>query len=506
MTWIVCLTCCLPIGGQASGAPTSPADTLINDILRAQTNAANAPDVQAWLDTALTAKAGAGSEWYAVALCQLGGFDMHVYGNALKAYLDENQVRSAVTRQKYALALLAAGYEDHPFIAATMEDSPGQQGIMSVVYALHLMNNGLSSPVMTLHEAIDRLADLQLEDGGWAINGSAGDVDVTAMTLQALAPHKENEAVAALIDSAMSLLSNRQLPDGTYMSYGIANAESIAQVWITLSALGIDALRDDRFIKDGVTLYDALQTFQLPDGNFCHKVGDGANPNATVQALHAAIAYRRMQEGKSPLLVLDKPVSAAEAPIRTWGYQPIAALCTLGAAMILALVLLVCKKKSPKNYLLLLLLTAGVVTFIFTTDFQSADGYYTEEITVSDAVGTVTLSIRCDELSKQYTGEFIPRDGTVLAETSFPIAKDDTVFTLLTRAAQSHRIHMESSGPEGMIYVAGLAHIYELDYGDLSGWMYSVNGEHVSLSCDQYRLQDGDAVLWQYTLALGNDL
>ena len=46
LTWIMCLTCCLPMGGQASGAPTSLADTLINDILQAQCDAAAAPDVR----------------------------------------------------------------------------------------------------------------------------------------------------------------------------------------------------------------------------------------------------------------------------------------------------------------------------------------------------------------------------------------------------------------------------------------------------------------------------
>ena len=506
LTWVLCLTCCLPIGGQASGASASMADTLITDILRAQCDAASVSGVQELLDTTLTAKAGAGSEWYAVALCQLGGFDLQAYGDALSAYLADNQVRSAVTRQKYALTLLAAGQDDHPFIASTMEDSPGEQGIMSIVYALHLMNNGLSSPVMTAEAAIGKLADLQLDDGGFAITGTAGDVDVTAMTVQALTPNKENETAARLIDDALQLLSKRQQPDGSYMSYGISNTESIAQVWIALSGLGIDALSDARFIKNGATLLDALMAFQLPDGQFSHKLGDSANPNATVQALHAAIAYRRMQEGKSPFLMLDKMQSEVNAPAHTWGYKPIAALCVLGISLICALVLLVCKKKSPKNYILLFLVTIGLITFIFTTDFQSADGYYTKDIAVADAVGTVTLSIRCDRLSKQHTGEYIPKDGVVLADTQIPIAAGDTVYTVLTRAAQTNRIHMESSGPDGMIYIAGLAHLYELDFGDLSGWVYTVNGQRPSMSCDQYVLNDGDTVLWQYTLALGNDL
>ncbi|MBQ8149726.1 MAG: DUF4430 domain-containing protein [Clostridia bacterium] len=49
-------------------------------------------------------------------------------------------------------------------------------------------------------------------------------------------------------------------------------------------------------------------------------------------------------------------------------------------------------------------------------------------------------------------------------------------------------------------------YLYEHAYGELSGWMFFVNGQSASRSCDQYLLQDGDVISWQYTCEMGNDL
>ena len=65
---------------------------------------------------------------------------------------------------------------------------------------------------------------------------------------------------------------------------------------------------------------------------------------------------------------------------------------------------------------------------------------------------------------------------------------------------------MEGSGANGLMYIHGIGNIYEFDFGDLSGWVYMVNGESASVGCDQYVLQDGDQVEWHYTLELGKDI
>ena len=121
-----------------------------------------------------------------------------------------------------------------------------------------------------------------------------------------------------------------------------------------------------------------------------------------------------------------------------------------------------------------------------------------------DAIGTVTLTIRCDKVAGK--AAHIPADGMILAETAMPIAAGDTVYTVLTDAARTHGIHMEASGAQGLMYVHGIGNIYEFDFGDLSGWVYLVNGESASIGCAQYVLQPGDRVEFRYTLELGKDI
>ena len=57
-----------------------------------------------------------------------------------------------------------------------------------------------------------------------------------------------------------------------------------------------------------------------------------------------------------------------------------------------------------------------------------------------------------------------------------------------------------------MAYVAGIQYLYEFDFGDLSGWVYHVNGVSPDVGCGAYALADGDRIEWLYTRALGNDV
>ncbi len=260
-------------------------------------------DPAAWVADTLPEEAGRGSEWYVIALSQSGDeYDFTSYAAALAAYLSETDVPGAVARQRYALALLAVGAEsDYPMRTAV--DSIGQQGIMSWVFGLHLLHNGVTDAAYTEQEILEKLLELQLEDGGWAVSGQQADVDVTAMVLQALADCEES--CAAAIEAGVSLLSARQLSDGGFQSYGTANSESISQVIIALTSLGIDPLKDKRFWKDGVTVLDALGCFRLADGSFCHVIGGERNETATIQAFLALTALRRQARGAGGLYHLD---------------------------------------------------------------------------------------------------------------------------------------------------------------------------------------------------------
>src|SRR5699024_7764412 len=80
-----------------------------------------------------------------------------------------------------------------------------------------------------------------------------------------------------------------------------------AQVIVALTALGIDPLRDERFIKNDQTLLDGLLKYRKSDGGFIHSEmydddnptaqPDESNPMASEQALYTLVALYRHYEG-----------------------------------------------------------------------------------------------------------------------------------------------------------------------------------------------------------------
>lgn len=47
-------------------------------------------------------------------------------------------------------------------------------------------------------------------------------------------------------------------------------------------------------------------------------------------------------------------------------------------------------------------------------------------------------------------------------------------------------------------YVTSINGVSENDYGDPSGWVYTVNGEEIMESADKYELSDGDSIEWKF--------
>ncbi len=488
----------LACAAAAAGQAAHPEEIL--NFKAAQSGVKNAAD---WVAAFLPSTMGQGGEWYAIALSQHGGYDLSACRGALSEYVKSTKVRAATTRQKLTLTLLALGDREHAFVTTTLADSIGKQGVMSWAWGLHLLNNGCTSSEYTSEDIIQTLLSLRKADGGWAITGDVADADATSMVIQALAPHRDDENVAAAIDVALALLSEKQHADGGFSSYGIENAESVAQVIIALCALDIDPFADERFIKNGATLLDALTAFRLADGSFTHEKGGVYNESATAQAFLALAAYQRFQAGEGSIFLLDGDAVPGEMKT-SLGYQPIAAAVIGGIALIVCIVLLVIGKRHPKNFLAVAIIAAVLVAAVFLIDIQSADSYYTAAVTKKDAVGSVMLSIRCDKVAGR--ASHIPADGVLLAKTSFPIAQGDTVYTVLTDAARAKGLHMEASGAQGLMYIHGIGNIYEFDFGDLSGWVYLVNGESASVGCDQFVVHDGDQVELHYTLELGKDI
>ena len=48
------------------------------------------------------------------------------------------------------------------------------------------------------------------------------------------------------------------------------------------------------------------------------------------------------------------------------------------------------------------------------------------------------------------------------------------------------------------LYIEGINGRFEFDEGPTSGWVYTVNGERTSSSCDKYEVKAGDEIVWTY--------
>ena len=145
---------------------------------------------------------------------------------------------------------------------------------------------------------------------------------------------------------------------------------------------------------------------------------------------------------------------------------------------------------------------------------SGADG--SESQSAPDAKKYCTIEIRCDtvanDLSKLKNPEirpYIPSDGVILAKQQVEVYDGETVFDILKRVTRNKRIQLEfrnDKGYTGGVYIEGINHLYEFHGGDLSGWMYSVNGWFPNYGAAAYTVQDGDEILWCYTCDLGKDV
>ena len=127
---------------------------------------------------------------------------------------------------------------------------------------------------------------------------------------------------------------------------------------------------------------------------------------------------------------------------------------------------------------------------------------------------TCTFSIECSTILNNLDKldpaklEMVPSGGVILSKTTVTFYEGESVFDVLQRVCTERGIHMESSWTPiyNSAYVEGIHNLYEFDCGELSGWMYRVNGWYPNYGCSRYQLKDGDVVEWRFTCDLGNDI
>lgn len=251
----------------------------------------------------------------------------------------ESRNPTVTDNERIILALTAIGKDPANVGGENLLKALQNKDIMQVTDTSNTDINGLVMGLLALNSRnytsdtswlVQAVLAQQNEDGSWRASADTkpvGDVDMTAMALQALAPYYKdggNETVNTAVEKALNWLS------GKYRS-GYDSSESCAQVVIALSALNLDANTDARFTKtvEGKTLSvlgNLLQYRVAENGGFKHQFADKAvNEMATEQALCAMAAYARFTEKANALY--DMTDAACAHRFGEWQVT-VAATCT----------------------------------------------------------------------------------------------------------------------------------------------------------------------------------
>lgn len=514
----------------------------------------------AYLTTLGAPTAGSvGGEWMVLGLARSGhDIPESYYDSALALIadkIDENgrlHATKCTTNCRMIVALTAIGRDatnigGYDLITGLSDPAYVRKiGISGIIWTLIALDcGGYEAPAGLDRQAlVQELLDGRTASGGWAVSGQEADPDITAMALQALVPYRQQADVGTAIDGALAVLSAMQDETGNFPSQYGTSSESVAQVIVALSALGIDANTDSRFVRGGVSAMDALLCYLTDDGGFRHIATGQRDGMATEQGFYALTAYRRMQEGKSPLYDMvgqeqtpsatQPPASQAPEPaVPEDGTSRLWYIVVLAGGAVLMLVCLLLRPKLGRRrfsnammVLLIILIAALGIGFALqlrsTQDTQSLGSLYhitpiadNRLVSSADAQNLCTITVRCDTVLDNLSGleqakiPYVPADGVLLPTITVEFTPGESVFDVLRRVCQQADLALEYSWTPlyDSYYLEGIGHLYEYDCGAESGWMYQVNGLFPNYGCSGYQLQPGDVIEWRYTcVGLGSDL
>lgn len=265
-----------------------------------------------------------GGEWMVIDITRAGGECPDGYYENVVDYVKKNinsneqlHASKSTDNSRVILGLTSAGYN--------VTDVAGHNLLMGLTDMTYLKKQGINGPIWALiafdsydykipvnlkakeqasrDKLVDYILSKQLDNGGWALAGKGYDPDITGMAIQALAPYYNSTSkVKAAVDKALNTLSEIQNSNGGFSaSVDGTCSESCAQVIVALAALGINPETDQRFVKNGMSVVDAMCLFALDGGGFAHVPNGKLNGMATEQSQYALAAYYRMLAGKTSL-------------------------------------------------------------------------------------------------------------------------------------------------------------------------------------------------------------
>lgn len=477
------------------------------------------------------------TDWAAYCYARLYGADgAGEYAQSVERHVGELYSAGGFVRpteyQRAAICITVTG--GNPSLAARLGafgcEILDRQGFNAYIWALIALNvTGIQPPegaANTADTLTEYLIAHQHADGSFALMGDGGDVDITAAAVYALAGTDSPGAAEAAQRGADWLAGF-----DSYSTMGVRNCESTAQAVIALSAAG----RRESAEKAAAQ----LEEYRREGGGYAHLPDGEVNQMATAQTLEAFTALALAERGGSlfgeysgaaaePDGAESTPESA-EIPTLTAestsesGIQPgntaqggltsthirIIISAVLGAAAAVCGILFAFRRK--KALIPAAALLAALAGGVWLLDIRTPEEYYSESgggpVRVTVLAECSTVLSHMDIIDPAVNPpEVVPEDGVIIARCEVSLPEGATAFDALAAAARKQRVRVDYTGSAYGTYVRGIGYVTEFGFGELSGWMYTVNGEFPDVSVSDRVLGSGDVVEFRYTCDLGRDV
>lgn len=477
------------------------------------------------------------TDWAAYCYARLYGADgSEEYAQSVERHVGELYSAGGFVRpteyQRAAICITVTG--GNPSLAARLGafgcEILDRQGFNAYIWALIALNvTGIQPPegaANTADTLTEYLIAHQHADGSFALMGDGGDVDITAAAVYALAGTDSPGAAEAAQRGADWLAGF-----DSYSTMGVRNCESTAQAVIALSAAG----RRESAEKAAAQ----LEEYRREGGGYAHLPDGEVNQMATAQTLEAFTALALAERGgslfgkysgaaaepdgaESTAESAEIPTLTAESTAES-GMQPgntaqggltgthirIIISAVLGAAAVACGILFAFRRK--KALIPAAALLAALAGGVWLLDIRTPEEYYSESgggpVRVTVLAECSTVLSHMDIIDPAVNPpEVVPEDGVIIARCEVSLPEGATAFDALAAAARKQRVRVDYTGSAYGTYVRGIGYVTEFGFGELSGWMYTVNGEFPDVSVSDRVLESGDVVEFRYTCDLGRDV
>ena len=276
----------------------------------------------AYLDSQLEGNYTYGAEWSLFTLFRAGASlsqsDLDHYYDSVTQQLDSGGRMLPTDYFRVVLALLAMG-KDPTDVAGvdlieTLYNYPNLDRMTSNMMSYTLLALDTKdyevpqNALWTRETLIEKILTFQNANGGFGLSSAdTVSVDVTAITLQALAPYRDMEQVGLAFDRALEYLRSQMTSDCGYINEGDDNGCTAAQVLTALAVAGIDPLDPDNgFTHGNYNLVTKLDQFKRESGFTTFMSSDQPDGMGTAQIGYALEAYRRFVAGENTLFDLTQ--------------------------------------------------------------------------------------------------------------------------------------------------------------------------------------------------------